>query len=238
MLPQCARLGTTCPLNWAWGAAGTTAAPGIIKHFWFRRCLCCSFFTWVLICFSKVELARTGRVEGPSNKIPSREIMHCCFTNPPSARCHINLGCLTKVLCSYLGIIFTRVNPGLAFPQLGIPLFYLKSQSEVLIPLLTPKNSSAFLCGPCCCWKLVLSLCLRQGQLSIEQIPESKLQILTSSYHKLPASTQSRGRRHWHLLAECIMGKWLTSHCLRNSALGYTQHDTLGFALLHGPLGT
>lgn len=67
--------------------------------------------------------------------------------------------------------------------DVDIPLLHLKNQTEVLIPLLTPINSDAFLCEPCCCWKLVPFLCLRQGQISIEQIPEFQLQTLSSSYH-------------------------------------------------------
>lgn len=122
---QCARLGTACPLNWAWGTAGTTSTSWghttfLALHFWififessFLKMLCCSLLTWVLICLREVELAKTDRVEGPSGKIPSREMMHCCFTNPPSAGYHINLGCLTEVFSSYLGVIFIRVNPGL-----------------------------------------------------------------------------------------------------------------------------
>lgn len=129
----------------------------------------------------KLNWPRLTRVEGFSGKIPSREMMHCCFTNPSSAGYHINLGCLTEVFCSYLGIIFTGVNPGLASPQVGIPLFSLKNQTEVLIPLLTPINSAAV--------EMVPFLCLRQGQLCIEQIPESKLQILSSFYHKPPQQT-------------------------------------------------
>lgn len=62
--------------------------------------------------------------------------------------------------------------------DVDIPLFYLKNQTEVLIPLLTSMNSAAFLWGPCCCWKLVPFLCLRQGQLSIEQIPAANSEQL------------------------------------------------------------
>lgn len=84
---------------------------------------------------AKLSWPRLTRVEGPSGKMPSRGMRHCCFTNPPSAGYHINLGCLTEVICSYLGIIFTGVNPGFASPQVGIPLFYLKNQTELSIPL-------------------------------------------------------------------------------------------------------
>lgn len=161
---------------------------------------------------------------------------HCCFTKPPSAGYHINLGHLTKVFCSCLGIIFTGVKPGLAFPQVSIlPVLFEEPDRSFNSPTDPYKP---------CCFSLWTVLLLKAGPIPLlkagtafhwtdPRVPE--LQTLSSSYHTLSASTASRGRRHWHLLVSCIAGKRLTSHCQRNSALGYTQHDTLGFTLLHGP---